>query len=471
MTRLVPLHSIAPFTARAVGGASLVSALLLILAGCTVEGPEGPIGPAGPPGVSGGKGPAGPAGDAGPAGPAGTPGAFLVLSERAKRGFDVAPVPLVLAGLSAAQLERVGAGSYLVNAVADCGNCHDARGEDGGVRHLAGGLRFALPPAQGTEVFARNLTPDSNTGLTLSEDQFVLIMQTGLDKKNPGSSLLVMPWFDYRWMTVEDLRSINAYLKAIPPESNDLAGDVKNDVPRGTAQTVYRDGDVERALLPEATRDAEGVLRGFTIQPLAQPDLTALPANEQSLFGRGSYLVNAAGRCNECHTNPPRNPVTQKINTAAYLGGGMVFPAPAGQALKRSMSRNLCGATHGYTAPFTDFAVAFASGLRAGSAAEPIAWPMPLWALRNLTTHDLEAVFTYLRLLPRRTGTGDKLTSGPVTACVSSMDCQMSELCNVTAGECEGTCGPTTPCPACQTCATNRCVAPAPGSSCLTSGL
>lgn len=446
-----------------------LSLALVLCVGCTVEGPEGPIGPSGPPGVSGARGPTGPAGDAGPQGPAGTPGAFLVLSERAKRGLDLAPVPLTLEGLSAAQLERVGAGSYLVNAVADCGECHDAPGEDGGVRHLAGGARFPLPLGQGLEVFARNLTPDANTGLTLSEDQFVLIMQTGLDKKNPSSSLLVMPWFEYRWMTVDDLKSINAYLKAIPPEANDVQGDSKEDLPRGNPPLVYDDGEVQRTLLSESTRDAEGVLRGFTIQPLAQPDLSALPANEQSLFGRGSYLVNAVGRCNECHTNPPRDRVTLKINTAAYLSGGMVFSAPA--PLKRSMSRNLCGETNGYTAPFTDFAVTFASGLRSGVPSEPIAWPMPLWALGGLTTHDLEAVFTYLRHVPRRRGVADKQTSGAVTACTSAADCRPSETCSLSAGECVGPCDANTPCPACQTCASNLCVAPEPGASCLTSGL
>lgn len=453
----------------------LIAALSLACLACTVEGPEGPIGPAGPPGVSGSKGPTGPAGDAGPEGPAGAPGAFLVLSERARRGLEIAPVQLTLAGLTAAQLERVGAGSYLVNAVADCGTCHDARGQDGGLQHLAGGARFALEPALGTEVYARNLTPDGNTGLTLTEDQFVLIMQTGLDKKNPSSSLLVMPWFEYRWMTLEDLKSINAYLKAIPPESNDVPGDGKNDVPRVALPASYRDGDVERALLPDTTRDADGVLRGFTIQPLAQPDLSALPANEQSLFGRGSYLVNAVGRCNECHTNPPRNRTTQKINTAAYLAGGMVFLAPAGlvaqPTLKRSMSRDLCGDSYGYLAPFTDFAASFASGLRAGSPAEPLAWPMPTWAVRNLTTQDLEAVFTYLRLVPRRTGAGDKQTAGPVTACTSSMDCPTPQQCNLAAGECEGPCDTLTPCPACQTCVANACVAPASTATCLTSGL
>ncbi|MBL8917833.1 MAG: hypothetical protein JNJ54_03155 [Myxococcaceae bacterium] len=445
--------------------------------GCTVEGPEGPIGPAGPPGVSGSRGPVGPAGDAGPQGPPGAPGAYVVLSERAKRGFDVSPVPVTLAGLTPAQVELVGQGSYLVNAVADCGSCHDSTGADGGRRFLAGGQRFALPPAQGVEVYARNLTPDPNTGLTLSEDQFLLIMQTGTDKKNPSSSLLVMPWFEYRWMTTDDLKAVFAYLKAIPPESSDVRGDNKGDVPRVTLPTSFTDGDVARPLLPDSTRDPDGVLRGFTIQPLPQPDLSTLPPASQSAFGRGSYLVNAVGRCNECHTNPPRAAGTHRINTAAYLTGGMVFTADGGVStpnLKRSMSRNLTGVANGYAAPFTEFVTTFATGHRAGRAAEPIAWPMPTWALRHLTTADLEALYTYLRLAPRRSGAADKLTGGPVLACSTVTDCKGSQpACDTTAGECVGgACDAmTSPCGACQACTANVCVAPAAMSACLASGL
>ncbi len=394
----------------------------------------------------------------------------MVLSERAKRGFDIAPVQLNSMGLTGPQLERVGVGSYLVNAVADCASCHDQPQTMGTPKHLAGGAKFTLPSSQGSEVYARNLTPDGATGLTLTEDQFLLIMQTGTDKKNPSSSLLVMPWFEYRWMTKDDLKAIFAYLKAIPPQSNDVPGDVKADVPRVTFPAAFTDGDVERPLLPDSAKDADGVLRGFAISPLALPDLTTFPANVQSLFGRGSYLVNAVGRCNECHTNPARDRATYKINTAAYLGGGMVF-GPS-QSTKRSMSRNLCGASFGYTAPFTEFATTLASGLRGGRAAEPIAWPMPTWALTNLTTGDLEAVFTYLRLLPRRSGAGDKQTGGPVKGCTSPMDCRASEHCNTTAGECEGApCDAMTPCPACQSCNAGTCAAPVATSTCLQAGL
>lgn len=451
--------------------------VVVLCLGCTVEGPEGPIGPAGPPGVSGGRGAVGPQGDAGPQGPPGAPGAYVVLSERAKRGFDISPVPVTLTGLPPAQVELVGQGSYLVNAVADCGSCHDSTGADGGRRFLAGGQRFALPQAQGVEVYARNLTPDPNSGLTLTEDQFLLIMQTGTDKKNPSSSLLVMPWFEYRWMTADDLKAVFAYLKAIPPETNDVPGDQKADVPRVTFPSTFGDGDVARPLLPDSTRDADGVLRGLTIQPLAQPDLSAQPPHVQSLFGRGSYLVNAVGRCNECHTNPARDPRTYRVNTAAYLTGGMVFTADGGVPtpnLKRSMSRNLTGALNGYAAPFTEFVATFATGHRGGRTAEPIAWPMPTWALRHLTTSDLEALYTYLRLVPRRAGVADKLTVGPVLACTTVMDCKGAQpACDTRAGECVGgSCDAmTSPCGACQVCATNVCVAPPAMSACLSSGL
>jgi len=47
---------------------------------------------------------------------------------RIKIGFDVAPVPLNLAGKSVAQILQIGLGSYLVNAANDCNFCHTSGG-------------------------------------------------------------------------------------------------------------------------------------------------------------------------------------------------------------------------------------------------------------------------------------------------------------------------------------------------------
>ncbi len=77
---------------------------------------------------------------------------------------------------------------------------------------------------------ARNLTPDAN-GLPegLTETEFVKVLRTGEDiycEKNPLAPicalgpptplLQVMPWPTYHSMTDIDLKSIYAYLRALP---------------------------------------------------------------------------------------------------------------------------------------------------------------------------------------------------------------------------------------------------------------
>jgi hypothetical protein len=63
---------------------------------------------------------------------------------------------------AATQLER---GSYLVNTIMACGNCHsprDAQGKLTADNTLSGGLKFTTPAFVAT---APNITPDPETGL------------------------------------------------------------------------------------------------------------------------------------------------------------------------------------------------------------------------------------------------------------------------------------------------------------------
>lgn len=74
--------------------------------------------------------------------------------------------------------------------------------------------------------FASNLTPDA-TGLgNWTEEQFFNVMRKGWYKGIEGGRMLLplMPWQGFSHMTDEDLRSVFAYLKSIPP--------VKNNVPQ-----------------------------------------------------------------------------------------------------------------------------------------------------------------------------------------------------------------------------------------------
>ncbi|MBT4137515.1 MAG: hypothetical protein HOE48_06340 [Candidatus Latescibacteria bacterium] len=98
-------------------------------------------------------------------------------------------------GLSQSQIDQISLGSYLVNGAAGCIGCHNsATGE-----HLAGGNEFPaffLPPdIQGnTTLFARNLTPDPDTGLKLTEAQFIEAMKTGKDfhdSENSGQDIVL----------------------------------------------------------------------------------------------------------------------------------------------------------------------------------------------------------------------------------------------------------------------------------------
>lgn len=174
---------------------------------------------------------------------------------KVRRGFEVAPVPLNLAGKNR---ELVGLGSYLVNAVNDCNACHNggqppnfeyvAGGNPYFGQHpktidpstyLAGGQNFGpVGPPPSPDIITRNLTPDK-TGLpegghTFAE--FAQIIRTGkdFDHLHPncsatittncipaftgvdGDLLQIMPWPYYQGMTDHDLHAIYEYLSAIP---------------------------------------------------------------------------------------------------------------------------------------------------------------------------------------------------------------------------------------------------------------
>ena len=69
--------------------------------------------------------------------------------------------------------------------------------------------------------FAANLTPDRNTGLGIwTEDMFVKAIRTGKHFGVSRPILPPMPWQQFRNMTDEDLKSIFAYLRSIPPVTN-----------------------------------------------------------------------------------------------------------------------------------------------------------------------------------------------------------------------------------------------------------
>ncbi len=134
-------------------------------------------------------------------------------------------ITLDLAGKNRAS---VALGSYLVNAVGGCNDCHTAPSYTQNPEaflgapkqinipcYLAGGTPFG-PPGPGTPV-SRDITPwEDGKPAGLTFDQFVHVIRTGEDPDNPGQVLHVMPWPVYQSMTDHDLRAIYDYLSSIP---------------------------------------------------------------------------------------------------------------------------------------------------------------------------------------------------------------------------------------------------------------
>ncbi len=185
---------------------------------------------------------------------------------RVKKGFEITPVPLNLAGKNR---ELVGLGSYLVNGISACNDCHSAGPESayamGGNpyfkgnppevinqrTYLGGGRNFGSLLPGTPAIVSRNLTPDRTGrpagGLTFAE--FAHILRTGEDRDHlhpncsatltsncfptfqpfDGNLLQIMPWPVYRNMRERDLRAIYEYLRAVPCVEGPPSGVLHND--------------------------------------------------------------------------------------------------------------------------------------------------------------------------------------------------------------------------------------------------
>ncbi len=149
---------------------------------------------------------------------------------RIRQGFAIAALPLDLRGKNPA---LVGLGSYYVNAVASCADCHTnlpqylpggnpflgQRKEINLANYLTGGRPFpaADPTHVENPIVSRSLRPENGLPAGLTLDQFADVMRNGTDYDHPGRLLQVMGWPIFQNMTDRDLLAIYSYLGALPP--------------------------------------------------------------------------------------------------------------------------------------------------------------------------------------------------------------------------------------------------------------
>lgn len=104
-------------------------------------------------------------------------------------------------------------GDYLVR-VAGCRDCHTPQKNGQPIAGLDLGGGFVLRGPWGA-VASGNITPDPS-GIPYYEEQLFLdVMHTGYVKARKLSQ--IMPWWDFRHLTDEDLKAMFAYLRTVPP--------------------------------------------------------------------------------------------------------------------------------------------------------------------------------------------------------------------------------------------------------------
>jgi Cytochrome c len=260
--------------------------------------------------------------------------------------------------------QRLARGTYLVEHVTPCMECHSPHRwteHDAPIESnlLGAGQEMPMKGLPG-RVVAPNLSSDPETGAgTWTDDQLIRAIREGIG--HDGRALFpMMPYQRFRSLSDEDVASIVVYLRALPP--------VRRQQP--ATEIVFPVRYLIRNVPEPITA------------PVAAPDLST-PAK------RGAYLVTV-GACGECHT--PQDDHGQPLGGMAFAGG-FIFDGPWG----RVASANLTPAPSGI--PYYDVAL-FTEVLRTGHVkARPINQIMPWHAFGGMTDEDLAAIFAFLTTL------------------------------------------------------------------------
>lgn len=138
-----------------------------------------------------------------------------------------------------AAVDPVKRGEYLAT-IGQCNDCHTP------------GTLYAAPDfsrrLSGSEVgwtgpwgivYARNLTPDEETGLgRWTDEEIIHVLKTGV--RPDGSTLApIMPWMNTSQMTDDDLKAMVAYLRSLPPVSHQVPAPIPPDKIMGVPAVVF----------------------------------------------------------------------------------------------------------------------------------------------------------------------------------------------------------------------------------------
>lgn len=145
--------------------------------------------------------------------------------------------------------------------------------------------------------------------------------------------------------------------------------------------------------------------QGSRIQ--AGADIAPVPLDmsglNPALVREGSYIVNAQGGCNDCHTVPSYAPggnpfvgQPEVVNAACYLAGGGIF----GPFVSRNLTPRANGLPAGRTLEQFKAVMHEGTDFRVPADTTPILQVMPWPVYGKMSDRELEAIYEYLRAIP-----------------------------------------------------------------------
>jgi mono/diheme cytochrome c family protein len=268
---------------------------------------------------------------------------------------------LLAAGTAAFAQSPVERGSYLVNGVLTCGNCHTPRAK-GGVfdkaKAFSGGPQTFETAAY--TVKGSNITPHQQTGIGAWSDSDIKRALTEGRRPNGVQLAPVMPYAFYKVFTERDLNAIVAYLRSVPAVENQ----VQTPVYRAELHTETPPGADKQMTAAEMT---DAVRRGF-------------------------YLASI-GHCMECHSPETGD---HRIDFSRLGKGGRQFKGPWGLSVSRNITSHMTSGLGAWSD--SEIKTAITKGVRKdGGKLKP---PMGFELYATMTDFDLSAIVAYLRTVP-----------------------------------------------------------------------
>jgi mono/diheme cytochrome c family protein len=275
-----------------------------------------------------------------------------------------APAPAA-APAATANAELLARGEYLVEGIVGCGNCHNARTDDG---EFIPGMEYAgnfVIEEPGLLAYAPNITPDRETGIgEWTDEEVERAIREGINRDGRVMGPpMAFPY--YRGISTNDMDAIIAYLRSRPA--------VRNEVPAS---------EFTIPLPPNWGPPVEEPI------PDVSPDDT---------LAYGRYLAHNLGHCTQCHT-----PLVNGVEDFSRIGaGGNVYPMPFGYDWS-ALSANITQSEQGL-AGWTDDEIkrAITEGIsRDGRELLPF---MAFDFYARINEADLDAIVAYVKSLPPAT--------------------------------------------------------------------